>query len=246
MNETIDKNNQSHTKIHGLLQTLDQKEMSLVNYVETYSETMNSQAAIFVEQTEKQISLNNILERNLEKVDSINDSQEQILESYTKSLELSAQSNHELSTIVESMKENANSQLFLQKELDAAMNLILQEKTNVGDVVTNLNNQLMTQLADMDERIQHLSEVWESTSSLFTTANKQLGTSMNQFTDDMHRGLEHTFKQFDDELAKSVKYLSQAVHAIHEGIIDLPDSIEILNKSVNELNKHAKAMLKTL
>ena len=246
MNDTLAKYNESHLNINSLLQVLADERNEFSHYFETYSKQMNDQASTFVVQTKKQLDLNHKLDRNLEKVDSIYVSQEQIFESFLESLNLSTQSNHELSNIVDSMNENTDTQLTLQKELNASMNLILKEKTDVGNVVMDLNNQLISQLADMDNRIQHLSEVWETTSESFTSVNKHLATSMNQFTDDMHRGLEHTFNQFDDELSKSVSYLSKAVNAIHEGIIDLPDSIQVLNTSVGELNKHAKAMSKTI
>ena len=241
MNETFDKNNELHTNITSLLQTLKEERNDFSHYLEKNYQNMS----VMVEQTEKQLTLNEKLEENLESIESIHSSQEELYDHFTQSLELAHKSNQELFSIVESLKQTNEIQSNLQNELNASMHLIIEEKTDVGNMVTNLNDQLISQLADMDHRIEHLSEVWESTSATFTAANKHLATSMNQFTDDMHRGLEHTFEQFDEELSKSVRYLSKAVHAIHEGIVDLPDSIQVLNTSVSELNKQAKLMVKS-
>ena len=128
------------------------------------------------------------------------------------------------------MNEVSDKQAAIQQELNAVFEAVVNEKSNVGSMLTDINENLSSQLSDMDKRIEHLRQVWETTSNVFTSVNKQLAVSMNQFTDDMHRGLEHTFGQFDDELAKSVNYLAKAVTAIHDGVADLPDSIEIIRE----------------
>ena len=144
------------------------------------------------------------------------------------------------------MNDVSEKQAAIQQELNAVFEAVVNEKSDVGNMLTDINENLISQLSDMDKRIEHLRQVWETTSNVFTSVNKQLAVSMNQFTDDMHRGLEHTFGQFDEELAKSVNYLSKAVTAIHDGVSDLPDSIETLKTSVTELNKQAKLMTKNV
>lgn len=95
----------------------------------------------------------------------------------------------------------------------------------------------------MDQRVEHLQQVWTSASESMSKTNKHLEVSMNQFTDDMHRGLQNTFTQFDQELTKSVQHLASGVDAIQEGLIDLPDAMQTLKQTVLEINRQSKRIM---
>ncbi|MEB6548987.1 hypothetical protein MXL46_07740 [Heyndrickxia sporothermodurans] len=207
LNATLERNNILHDNISNLLDsTVKEREIFIKQ-----SDHLNNHLQSFNDLTGKQLDINVKLENNLLKLDSNYEAQQLLSENFLKYLELANNSNQELSTIVDELNENGNIQSTLQKALNASLDLILKEKTDVGNMVTELNGQLVTQIADIDLRIKHLSEVWRSTSDTFTSVNKHLGTSMNQFSEDMHRGLEHTFNQFDDELSKSVNYCDRQV-----------------------------------
>ncbi|WP_423410452.1 hypothetical protein AABM38_11210 [Heyndrickxia sp. MSNUG] len=246
LNEMLEKSTNVHMNISELLEIMVKERETFSEISKNQSNVMDKQVKTFIEQTNKQFDVNSKMEINLEKINKLFVSQQDLSDDFLNYLSLSNKANKDLTSIVENMKQNGVTQVSIQKELNATMSLLMKEKNNVGNMVTSINSQLVAQLSEMDQRIKRLTEVWQTTSATFTTANKHLATSMNQFTADMHQGLEYTFKQFDDELSKSVSYLSKAVHAIHDGIVDLPDSIQVLNTSVVELNKHAKSMVKMI
>jgi uncharacterized coiled-coil DUF342 family protein len=246
LNLTTEKNTSLHVSISELLEKMTEERKVFHNHFNEHMQTLKESGTSFVNQTEKQLQLNNKLESNLAYFTSLSESQMQLSDSLSQQAALSNELNEKTDGLIQKINDAGTKQIQLQNELNAALQTILKEKANVGNMVHDLNDNLISQLSDMDKRIEHLRQVWETTSNVFTTVNKQLAVSMNQFTDDMHRGLEHTFKQFDDELSKSVNYLAKAVSAIYEGVSDLPDSIQTLKTSVNELNKHAKSMVKTL
>lgn len=246
LNETTERNGQLQAGISELLEKMTAERQLFHEHFDIHLNQLKSRVSEFSEQTEQQIDLNNKLAINLEHYHSLSQSQQELSESLVNQAALSKEANKETSNLVQKMNEVSDKQATIQQELNAVFAAVVNEKSNVGNMLTEINGSLISQLSDMDKRIEHLRQVWETTSNVFTSVNKQLSVSMNQFTDDMHRGLEHTFEQFDDELAKSVNYLSKAVTAIHDGVSDLPDSLETLKTSVTELNKQAKLMTKNV
>ena len=246
LNETTEKNGQLQVNISDLLEKMTAERQVFHEHFDKHLNHLESRVSEFSEQTVQQLDLNNKLASNLEHYHSLSQSQQELSETLANQAAISKESNEETSALIQTMNEVSNKQATIQQELNAVFEAVVNEKSNVGSMLTDINENLISQLSDMDKRIEHLRQVWETTSNVFTSVNKQLAVSMNQFTDDMHRGLEHTFGQFDDELAKSVNYLAKAVSAIHDGIADLPDSIETLEKSVTVLNKQAKLMTKNV
>jgi methyl-accepting chemotaxis protein len=246
LNETTEKNTNLHGSISELLDKMTEERKVFHTHFNEHLSKLKVSVNSIVYQTEQQLQLNSKLESNLLHFNSLSESQKDLSESLSQQAVLTKDSNEKTSSLLQKINEAGSNQVDLQKEINAVLQSVLKEKANVGTMVNDLNDNLIIQLSDMDKRIEHLRQVWETTSHVFTTVNKQLGVSMNQFTDDMHRGLEHTFKQFDDELSKSVNYLAKAVSAIYEGVSDLPDSIQVLKTSVTELNKHSKALIKTV
>ena len=246
LNETTEKNGQLQVNISELLEKMTAERQVFHEHFDTHVNHLESRISEFSEQTEQQLDLNNKLAANLEHYHSLSQSQQELSETLANQAALSKESNEETAALIRTMNEVSDKQAAIQQELNAVFEAVVNEKSNVGNMLWDINENLSSQLSDMDKRIEHLRQVWETTSDVFTSVNKQLAVSMNQFTDDMHRGLEHTFGQFDDELAKSVNYLAKAVTAIHDGVADLPDSIESLEKSVTALNKQAKLMTKNV
>ena len=62
------------------------------------------------------------------------------------------------------MNEVSDKQAAIQQELNAAFEAVVNEKSNVGSMLTDINENLSSQLSDMDKRIEHLRQVWETTS----------------------------------------------------------------------------------
>ncbi|MGE8021675.1 hypothetical protein ACQKOM_22700 [Peribacillus frigoritolerans] len=246
LNETTEKNGELQINVSDLLEKMTNERKTFHEFFDQHIKQLKESINTVTHQTEHQLKLNDKMKVNLEQFNSLSESQKILSETLATQAQLSKESNTETAVLIQKINDVSDKQSNVQKELNLVFESVIAERANVGSVLHNINENLVGQLSDMDKRIEHLRHVWETTSNVFTSVNKQLGASMNQFTDDMHRGLEHTFEQFDEELSKSVSYLSKAVEAISEGVVDLPDSLDTLKTSVTELNKHAKSMAKTI
>ncbi|MED2971809.1 hypothetical protein P4361_05905 [Fictibacillus sp. B-59209] len=246
LNETTDKNGKLQIDISELLDKMTNERKTFHEFFDQHINQLQESVGSLTYQTGQQLKLNDELNSNLEQFKSLSQSQKMLSQTLAAQAELSTETNKETTVLIQKINEVSGVQANIQNELNLVFESVIAERANVGNALNTINQNLIGQLSEMDKRIEHLRQVWETTSNVFTAVNKQLGVSMNQFTDDMHRGLEHTFEQFDEELSKSVSYLSKAVSAIQEGVVDLPDSLDTLKTSVVELNKHARSMAKTI
>jgi hypothetical protein len=262
LNETTDKNSHLQISISDLLDKMTAERITFDKYFTEHLDTLKSNVELVVSQTEFQTNLHGKLELNLDKMTSLTETQQALSETLTKHAEVQQQSHQEIAATLSNQAElsqESNSTLSvlldqigkhgsmfgeLQEELKRSLKTSIDERQYLDEMMNDLYSGLTDQLQKMDERTETLKQIWNSNKDAITSANKHLSQSMNQFTDDMHRGLEHTFNQFDEELSKSVQHLSKGVNAIQEGIVDLPDALGTLKHSVTELNKHAKNMVK--
>jgi hypothetical protein len=243
LNETAEKNIQLQSATSDLLENMIKEREVFNDYFETHMNQLKENVDSIISQTSMQLTLQERFEGNLQEINLVTISQETLSTSLTKHAELSLDSNQQLERIVHDFSQNADAFVLMQVEMRNLLSVTTQERERVDGIMNDVYESLKGQLDKMDDRVESIKFIWESTSDSMSKANKQLSVSMNQFTSDMHRGLEHTFVQFDQELSKSVQYLSNGVHALQEGIIELPDALVTLKQTVNELNKQASRMV---
>jgi ABC-type transporter Mla subunit MlaD len=244
INQTTEKNADLQTSISELLDRMVEERNVFHEHFNQHLETLRENVESIVSHSELQAALQSKIEENLQLMSSVTDSQYQLSESLAQQIQLTQGSNDELNSLLRQFSVHGSMFAELQKELIQVLEATNTQRQQMDDTLIKINQNLAEQIEEMDSRVALLKQIWESTSMVLSETNKQLAVSMSRFTEDMHRGLEHTFIQFDQELSKSVQYLASGVEAIQDGISDLPDAIQTLKQSVTELNKYASNMTK--
>lgn len=243
LNETTEKNSELQKVTADLLDRMTEERNTFNGYFESHMNTLKENVESIVTQTGLQVTFQQRLEENLQRISSITQSQQSLAVTLSQQAELSQRSNQELELIFDKFTNNNTEFIHIQEDMQSLMREIQHEREAVGNISTRVQDQLAEQLESMDKRVEHLQQVWTSASESMSKTNKHLEVSMNQFTDDMHRGLQNTFTQFDQELTKSVQHLASGVDAIQEGLIDLPDAMQTLKQTVLEINRQSKRIM---
>ncbi|QCT01569.1 hypothetical protein E6C60_0848 [Paenibacillus algicola] len=243
LNQTTEKNSQLQSVTAELLDKMMEERKLFNEYFETHMITLKNNVDNIVHQTELQVTFQERLEENLQRISTITQSQQTLAVTMAQQADLNKKSNQELEVIFDKFTYNNSEFVHIQDDLTSIIKIIQQERKELDDISSKVQSTLTDQLHDMDQRVEQLRVIWGSASDSMAKTNKHLETSMNQFTDDMHRGLQNTFTQFDQELTKSVQHLASGVDAIQEGIVDLPDAIQALKQAVGEINRQSKRIL---
>lgn len=144
-------------------------------------------------------------------------------------LEQQSQYHSLLTEIHESSQRSGN----LDSSLSVAQQTILDEKDQISRVQAQMHDLLKDLLSQMDHRSEKMQEDWSKKHEQWKDLNVQLSHSMEQFGEHMHQGLNHTFQQFDQELAKSVGTFIHWISTLEE----FPNHLETLTHHVGELNR---------
>ena len=245
LNETTEKNNQLHTAISDLLERMTEERVAFDKVFSEHITALNSNVDLVISQTGIHTELHNKFEANLEKINTLTQEQQALTELLSNQSALAVESNSTVEGILQQVNNHSSLFTQLQTDLKETLDYATKERQKVDGMMDDLYAGLTDQLQQFDERIGILNETWDSQKGIMEGLNKQLSQSMNQFTSDMHLGLQKTFTLFDEELSKSVNYLSNGVSAIREGVEDLPDAVGTLKSSIKEINKHARELVKT-
>lgn len=243
LNESSDKNSRTQSVTADLLDKMMEERRLFNDYFEKHLSSLKDNVDCIQNHTEMQINFQNRFDESLQRISNITHSQETLAITLSHQAELSQRSNQELETIFDKFTSNNKVFVHLQEDLQVLFQNIQEERREIDDVSERLQDTLVDQMSGMDERVESLHFVWSSASESLAKTNKHLETSMNQFTDDMHRGLQNTFIQFDQELTKSVQHLASGVDAIQEGLIDLPDAMQTLKQAIHEINRQSKRLV---
>ncbi len=246
LNETTSKNSELQIAVTGLLDRMIQERNVFHNHFDDHMGRLQLNVETIVSQSKLQAEVQSHLEQNLNRMTDMSESQQLLVEALSEQATLSKQSGVELEQLVVQFNNHASLFNQLQVGVGNLLEQTMEERTRVDKLVEHIQEELAEQVESMDERVQVMTGVWEENSDIMTKMNKQLGTSMNQFTDDMHRGIMRTFEQFDEELTKSVNLLAKGVDSMREGLVELPEVIQELKLSVTEFNKQAKRATSTI
>ncbi|WP_046215915.1 hypothetical protein [Paenibacillus wulumuqiensis] len=239
LNKTTEKNSQLQSVTTTLLEKMTEERQVFNDYFNSHIGKLKENVDSFVAQTTLQVTFQQRLEENLQRIANITQSQQTLAVTLSHQADLSQRSNQELEDIFDKFKGNNNQFVNLQEDLHNLIVDIQEERRELDQIASRTQSMLSDQLENMDERVEQLTTVWESTSETMSRTNKHLEVAMNQFTEDMHRGLEHTLNQFDQELSKSVQYLANGVDSIREGVEDMPETLDSLKQVVNEMKRQA-------
>lgn len=242
LNETTEKNAELQSVTAELLGNMTEERIVFNDYFERHMSTLKENVEAIVSQTGLQVSFQQRLDENLQRIAGITQSQQTLAVTLSHQSELSQRSNAELEGIFDRFTQNNAEFVNLQGDLQELIRGVQQEREQLYEISSHVQEVLIEQVEHLDERVEQLASVWESNSSSLEKTNKHLETAMNQFTDDMHKGLQNTFTQFDQELTKSVSILASGVDAIQDGLIDLPDAMDTLKQTINEMNRQSKRM----
>ncbi|SFC95298.1 hypothetical protein [Bacillus sp. UNCCL81] len=237
LNDANEKNSNLQSILTELISSMTDERKIFDNQFKQHLELLDDSMISLSGHTESQVSLNDRLLKNLTRFNELTDKQMNVSEYLTEQIELSNESTSKINLTLAHFEKNGELIVAIQNELNASLQMLLNERKIVDQVYSDVSTNLIAQLRDMDQRIDTLNNLWKSSSDVLNSVGKQLSTSMELFTSEMHKGLEYTFSQFDEELGNSVKYLSMAVDSIHEGVIELPPTLEKLKNTINSINK---------
>ncbi|NGZ74078.1 hypothetical protein [Saccharibacillus alkalitolerans] len=228
------------SSISTLLEKMTEERFIFHEHFDSHMSALKENLSTIVEQTDLQATFQHRFQESLKQIEGITLSQRNLAETLAEQNKWSQKSNQELAVIFEKFTHNNSEFIHIQDDFKVLIRDIQKERTTLDEVSMRVQKIMETQVSELDQRVGKLKAVWESTSESLAKTNKHLETSMNQFTDDMHRGLQNTFTQFDEELTKSVSILASGVDAIQDGLIDLPDAMDALRQTINEINRQSK------
>lgn len=127
------------------------------------------------------------------------------------------------------LNETTNEQRELQMIFADLLSKITAERQQI-------EQQLIKQLQQMDDRAAQLKEHWSDTHCMIKDVNEQLSESTDRFVQHMHSGLEQTFTQFDTALTNAIRTLASGVGTLETLFQELPIQVEQLNHQVGEIN----------
>ncbi|MGM0882446.1 MAG: hypothetical protein ACQEXQ_15580 [Bacillota bacterium] len=240
LNDTTSKNSELQVAVTGLLERMVDERNVFHNHFDDHIGRLQLNVESIVSQSEIQVAVQTHLEQNLQRMTDMSESQQLLVSALSDQASLAKRSGEELGQLVLRFENNASLFSDLQAGVGDLLEQTAEERKRVDQLIENIQEDLVEQVELMDNRVQIMTTVWEENSDVMTKMNNQLGTSMNQFTDDMHRGIMRTFEQFDEELTKSVNLLAKGVDSMRDGLVELPEVIQELKQSVIEINKQAK------
>ncbi|XEC95687.1 hypothetical protein AB6A23_03685 [Paenibacillus tarimensis] len=237
LNETSSKNSELQQAVTGLLEQMVEERNVFHEHFNEHMTTMRENASSITTQTQLQAEVQKELADNLELLTTMSEGQVELVRALIEQATASQKNGEELTQLIDRFDGSATKLVEIQNNVGGMLEGTSEERERLNNLIQKIQESLVEQVHLMDERTDALSSMWETTSDVMTQMNSKLTTSMSQFTDDMHRGLSRTFTQFDEELTKSITLLSKGVESMRDGLIDLPDVIEELKRSVQEINK---------
>lgn len=214
---------------------------SLNGQFENLANTINELCKWQIETKNNLESLINELEETARNQKEINVSSEEIIKHFSTYFEKLIEANDNIDKSINMMKDmvsNMNELVQYNKEIT----IEIEEKQKLF----NQRNDMY--LKTINECIEELNSNWNSMQSNFEEINLQLENATKTFIENMHKGLEITFQDFDKNLAHIVNRLSGTINEIQETIDEMPrllgatserfsQSLETVNEAVLALNR---------
>ncbi|GAK41823.1 hypothetical protein PUW24_11665 [Paenibacillus urinalis] len=240
LNDTTSTNSELQSATSSLLGKIIEERNVFNAHFDEHISKLQTNVVSIVDQTEKQVVVQELLGQNLERISEMTLSQEQLAVSLSEQASHTQSSSEELGKLLIHFENNAVQYNDLQEKMGDMLQQAEKDRRVFDQLVERIQTNLAEQVEDMDERVEYLGSLWSENKETMDKLSKQLSTSMSQFTDDMHRGIMRTFEKFDEELTTSVNLLAKGVDSMRDGLVDMPDVIQELKQSVIEINNQAK------
>lgn len=240
LNDTTSTNSQLHSATSNLLGNMIEERNVFNEHFSEHITKLQTNVESIVNQTERQVEVQELLGQNLDRISEMSSSQEKLAVSLSEQANHTQSSSEELGKLLIHFEKNAVQYNDLQEKMGDMLQQAEKDRTVFDQLVERIQTNLVEQVEGMDERVEDLGLIWSENKETMNKLSKQLSTSMGQFTDDMHRGIMRTFEKFDEELTTSVNLLAKGVDSMRDGLVDMPDVIQELKQSVIEINKQAK------
>ncbi|WP_427338270.1 MotA/TolQ/ExbB proton channel family protein [Caloranaerobacter sp. DY30410] len=183
----------------------------------------------------------NELEETARNQKEINVSSEEMIKHFSAYFEKLIEANNNIDksiNVMENIVSNMNELVQYNKEIT----IEIEEKQKL------LNQRNDMYIKTINQCVEELNSNWNSMQSNLEEINLQLENATKTFIENMHKGLEITFQDFDKNLAHIVNRLSGTINEIQETIDEMPrllratserfsHSLETVNKTVLELDK---------
>lgn len=153
----------------------------------------------------------------------------------------------ELTPIAPDLKEvvgniaSLRDQLYMMQQVqtDLLPELVsMREQTN--ETVEKALNTTKTYTENMNLQINKMQDNWETTRTSFGEINKQLGTSIKDFSENIDTGLSKTYQHFDETLTNAVTQVSHLINQFRDLQEEFVDSLEDLSESIEKTTEVMK------
>jgi uncharacterized coiled-coil DUF342 family protein len=240
LNQTADKNKQLHTAFSDLLEKMLEERKEF----EEQLQRLQQNVSIINENTSLQNTLHqtyrDLTEQwnvSLSQIRSLTDGNRDLLEKVQAHGETFSEIQSGLASVLTELNQSHKTSEEIFSRIVDIQQMVLTESERIDGEKNHLQQMLTTQLEQMDQRLKTLRDQWNETHQLMQEVNEQLSGSAKHFAEQLHKGLERTFNQFDEELSKAVQTLASGVHSLEDLLTELPNHIEAFNHHVGDFHE---------
>ncbi|WP_352419014.1 MotA/TolQ/ExbB proton channel family protein [Proteiniborus sp.] len=186
----------------------------------------------------------NEIEETTKNQQEINVSSEEVIIKFSQYFDRLIEANNDMDESLNLMKDVIGD----MKELINHSNQISKDLENKQELFDLRND---TYFKNINEQIQKLEDDWDTTSQVFEKINNEFKDSTDIFVENLHKGLEATFKDFDDNLANITRRLSGTISEVQDTVDEVPslirtasdnmtNSLQLISITIEEVIKKAK------
>jgi len=136
------------------------------------------------------------------------------------------------------LKEVADTLELFALEVQENVNHLLESEKRLSEVKDSYITQLEQQQAEA-------GALWQSICKHVADLNAGIENAAGKMLEQLHKGLEFSFSQFDKELGKAVARFRAVIGSMSDPLEDLPPSIERLASLVGQLNAIGDRLVQT-
>ncbi|TGB03499.1 MotA/TolQ/ExbB proton channel family protein [Halobacillus salinus] len=156
-----------------------------------------------------------------------------LIDQHEKSNEWSEKTQQLLEDVVENMQVNEQ----VQHQMNDMFDRITSEREKVESMKEEQLNLMRQSITDLKEYWKENEYLLSENKEQFAAVNDTLSQSMDEFADHMQKGVQRTFKQFDNELENALKHLSKGVNGIQQVVELMERDIHSVNGNISNFNE---------
>lgn len=168
--------------------------------------------------------------------DTVNTNKElntSLTDQYEKSVAWNSHTDEILSKVVQHTVLNED----LYTKISELFEAIKSERAQLDHVKDDQLMSFQRNTADLKHYWSENSKALKQNQEYVQELNSQLSEATNSFAEHMHRGVQHTFEQFDIQLKTAVQYLERGVNGIGEVVNSMEQDIDSISGQVSRFNE---------